>query len=518
MNRHLVTLICWSLGGLASLMAAEAPPPMRPGGFDAQNLPKVVAPLDVKRTPNGWPPLNPQDFSLWEDGAKTSSGDRIIKFRDSDLGLALIVALDASGSMNGRPMAAIQKGLAQLVSRKRPADRMAVMSFADDTKWETHWDTSDQGTQEAFKNLQTRGKFTRLYDAVEGAMAEFSHQADKDHDFPIRRCVLIISDGHDEGSKTTLAQLLKDVGASRVRIDTVGLAHSPVWFGSLRQLSKAGFGESQAAASTESLTDMLGHGIDLLLDMPAIELTAKNLSKDGDSHRLGLENKAAGLQLAELSVKLPDPIWRTKKALYGAAAVLAVLLVGIVLASRSRTPKRTHTPSPTILETPVPSQPPSPPPPRAATVAEPGSRVMRPISTTPSIRYSALAPQTVMVAKPARVPTVLAQNPTAAAAANVSLTALSGPYAGMRFPITEQEFWIGSAANNHLCMPADEGVSGNHACIRTEAPFRRLYDNGSLNNTWLNGRALGPEVAVIQPGDRIRLGASDFLLESNGDA
>jgi len=491
---------------------------MRAAGFDVQSLPKVVAPLDMKRTPNGWPALNAQDFLLWEDGARTASGDRIVKFRDSDLGLALIVALDASGSMNGRPMAAIQKGLAQLVSRKRPADRISVLSFADETKWETHWDTSEQGTQDAFRNLQTRGQFTRLYDAVEDALTEFSHQADKDRDFPIRHCLLIISDGHDEGSKTTLGQLLKHVAASRVRVDTVGLAHSPVWFGSLRQMSKAGFGESQAAASTETLTDMLGHGIDLLLDMPAVELTAKNLSKDGDSHRLGLENKAAGLQSAELLVKLPDPFWRTAKALYGAAAVLTVLIVGIFVGSRSRTPTRTNTPSPTILETPVPSPPPLPPPPRAATVAEPGSRVMRPISTTPSIRYSELAPQPATAVKPARVPTALVQNPTATAAASVSLTALSGPYAGMRFPITEQEFWIGSAANNHLCMPADEGVSGNHACIRTEPPFRRLYDNGSLNNTWVNGRALGQEVAVIQPGDRIRLGASDFLLETNGDA
>ena len=105
MNRHLVVLICWSLGGVASLMGAEAPPPMRAAGFDVQSLPKVVAPLDMKRTPNGWPALNAQDFLLWEDGARTASGDRIVKFRDSDLGLALIVALDASGSMNGRPMA-----------------------------------------------------------------------------------------------------------------------------------------------------------------------------------------------------------------------------------------------------------------------------------------------------------------------------------------------------------------------------------------------------------------------------
>jgi pSer/pThr/pTyr-binding forkhead associated (FHA) protein len=80
------------------------------------------------------------------------------------------------------------------------------------------------------------------------------------------------------------------------------------------------------------------------------------------------------------------------------------------------------------------------------------------------------------------------------------------------------EFWIGSAANNHLCLSADDGISGNHACIRTEQSFRRLYDNGSLNNTWLNGRAIGQEVALLQPGDRLRLGASDFLLEANGDA
>jgi pSer/pThr/pTyr-binding forkhead associated (FHA) protein len=100
----------------------------------------------------------------------------------------------------------------------------------------------------------------------------------------------------------------------------------------------------------------------------------------------------------------------------------------------------------------------------------------------------------------------------------IGLTATTGPYTGQTFPITEQEFWIGSAANNHLCLAADQGVSGNHACIRTEESFRRLYDNESLNNTWLNGRPVGREIAIIQPGDHIRLGASDFLVETNADA
>ena len=133
----------------------------------------------------------------------------------------------------------------------------------------------------------------------------------------------------------------------------------------------------------------------------------------------------------------------------------------------------------------------------------------------PVISYADAVLQPKTVAKPARVPTELAPHP-ARLAAKVGLIAIAGPYAGQTFPVDEQEFWIGSAANNHLRLPADESVSGNHVCIRTEQQFYRVYDNESLNNTWLNGRAVGKEIALIKPGDRLRVGASEFLVKANG--
>jgi pSer/pThr/pTyr-binding forkhead associated (FHA) protein len=93
-----------------------------------------------------------------------------------------------------------------------------------------------------------------------------------------------------------------------------------------------------------------------------------------------------------------------------------------------------------------------------------------------------------------------------------TLAGASGPYAGQRFSISTQEFWIGSSPNNHLCLNADPGVSGNHACIRREDRFIRIYDNGSLNNTIVNGRPIGKEVVLLQVGDRIRFGQSEFIL------
>jgi Mg-chelatase subunit ChlD len=521
LNHYWTTFACIALAAYRPAAAAE-PAHFRAACFDTHKLPKVVVPLDVKRTQSGWPVLNADGFHLVEDRGKTSAADRIGKFRDSNMGLALIVALDASGSMKGRPMAAIQKGLAQLVSRKRPEDRVEVLSFADDTRWETRWDTSDQATQDAFRNLQTRGNLTRLYDAVEDANNEFARQAGKDEAFPLRRCILIISDGHDEGSQIKLTQLLNDIGTSRVRLDAVGLAHSPLWLGSLRQLARAGFGEFQPASSPEDLTNLLGQGIDSLLDMPTLEFQAEHLRADGETHQVGIEYGATAVR-DQVSLRLPEPFWRTKRALYFAAGGLALLIICVSLVWRLRSPKAASQPSPAPLSQPLASPPPVPPPLRAATVAEPGSRVMRPAQTVaPFIGYAEPSytnppPQARTSVNPARVPTALAPYP-ATASARLSLTAIAGPCAGQTFPITEQEFWIGSAANNHLCMGGDESVSGNHVCLRTEQSIHRLYDNGSLNNTWVNGRAIGREVTVIQPGDRIRVGASDFVVEANGDA
>jgi Mg-chelatase subunit ChlD len=501
---------------LFALNAAAAPgdPAFRLVGFDAASVPKVTAILDTRTGAAGSPPVSASDFVLLEDGIATTPAVRTQKFRDTGLGLALIVAIDVSPSMEGRPLNAIRKGLAQLVSRKRDQDRITVLSFADNVRWETRWDASATAMQDAFRGLRARGNSTRLYDAVGQAMDELAAESKQDPGFPSRMCILVLSDGHDEGSRATLGQVAGRLRGSRVRLDAVGLAHSPFWLSNLQTLASAGFGGFRAASTPESLTNLLGQGIDALLDMPAYEFKTEHAFGDGRSHLLGVEYLPEHWR-DQVAVKLPKRPWFEQQRWLLAIGIAALLLLAAALYFGLRTRAK-----PAVPVAHVPSQPPPAPAPvhrRTETVAESAldrPAIARPASFPTAAETFAAAPPADFAAppKPARVGTVLAPQASAVSASS-ALIVEAGPYAGHRFALSTGDFWIGSSPNNQLCLSADAAVSGNHACIRREERFYRLYDNDSLNNTLINGRAIGREVVLLQNGDRIRIGQSELRLE-----
>jgi hypothetical protein len=474
----------------------------------------------VYRVDSLYPALRPEDFLLFEGNRKQSAETQLQQFRDTGLGLALIVALDASGSMKGRPLAAIQKGLLHLVERKRQQDKVAVLSFADDNRWEAKWDASDNDLKNSFQNLRGRGHLTRLYDAMEFAIDEFARASSERAGFPLRRCILVVSDGHDEGSRATLGQLQAKIKASRVRLDSVGLANTTLWFGSLRQVSQAAFGEFRAARSPDGLEAILGSGIDGLLDMPVVKFKDEKLTADGQTHELAVEYTPSATRDA-FQVKFPKAVLFTTKLWYEAAAaagaVIILLAAWFIFAAKRKKPStRPIEPMKAEAVAPAPAERPTKPSGtvnRPATITESNPTFTNLTSGLEPVIQYAQATNSGVAAKPARQPTTLAPQEQTRAS-KVELLAISGPYAGQGFEIKVQEFWIGSASNNHLCLSADPSVSGNHACIRTEQPFFRLFDNGSLNKTWVNGRAIDEEAALIRLGDHIQIGQSEFRIEA----
>ena len=63
----------------------------------------------------------------------------------------------------------------------------------------------------------------------------------------------------------------------------------------------------------------------------------------------------------------------------------------------------------------------------------------------------------------------------------------------------------------------DDKVSRAHACIRFSDGQFFLKDLGSRNGVWLNGQKIDSDVPV-QPGDRIQIGATVFVLEQESPA
>ena len=186
------------------------------------------------------------------------------------------------------------------------------------------------------------------------------------------------------------------------------------------------------------------------------------------------------------------------------AAVAGLLL--LVAMRRRRVPVPVVSPSHAI---PLPessalrAQPPSPavaaPHPATQTVAELSGRAARSQPAPPRIPAAAptlLVPRDVATDKP------------------VVLAFTAGPYAGQRFSLSDANVWIGSNPNNQLVLSADPAVSGHHACITREGAFYRLYDNGSLNRTWVNGRSINSDPILLRTGDHIRIGGSECTFAS----
>lgn len=517
-------------GAVACLLAAGPEPGYRLVSLDVTAFPDVTAVLDIRADETGNQRLAFGDFRIREDGSKDSTlATGTKKFGDTAYGIGLVVLLDVSPSMKGRPMAAVQKGLSGLVSRKRNQDRIAMLSFANDLRWETRWGASADAVQNALKRLETRGNGTRLYDAIDAALNEFAAEAKRDSAFPARHSILVISDGFDEGSKASLAGVTKRLRESRVRLDAVGLEQTPdlldviltalelqdraAGFRTLRGLAQAGFGGFRAAATPDSLSRAIEQGMDALLDADVLQFANTTLPRDGESHRVVVENIPSGWRDG-LYIKMPDPLWKDKLPwLIGGGCGALVLIIAIVMVVRKRS-RPAPAPQPQVVAA-------APALPQPAPKPQPSGRVrlepIQPVNSgstlaPPSIRRIATDLETPVEPPRPQVRAATDLAPSTHKPAPGALSASAGPYAGRQFRVSADEFWIGSADNNHLCLGADSSVSGNHACIRREANVLRLYDNGSLNGTWINGQPVGQGVAVLKPGDRIRVGQSEFTL------
>src|ERR1700704_6199513 len=91
---------------------------------------------------------------------------------------------------------------------------------------------------------------------------------------------------------------------------------------------------------------------------------------------------------------------------------------------------------------------------------------------------------------------------------NPRIIALSGPFKGSEFLITEVVLSVGRAPDNTIVLD-DELVSKHHFRIWLKDGNAYLKDGDTRNGTWINGEAHSER--FLEPGDRIKCGSTTFL-------
>src|ERR1022692_3361332 len=95
------------------------------------------------------------------------------------------------------------------------------------------------------------------------------------------------------------------------------------------------------------------------------------------------------------------------------------------------------------------------------------------------------------------------------------LIVVSGPLKGTVRPLNGGPLSLGRDSTNQLSLE-DRAVSRKHCTVRQIAGGEfEIADLDSHNGTWVNGAAITH--SLLQHGDRIRVGSSEFVFRSRAE-
>lgn len=165
-------------------------------------------------------------------GSLTGSGQR----------LQVVLVIDTSGSMQGGAMRAAVSAASAFIEEMPQQVEVGVVSFSDRPKVLARPSGDHARAEQAVRGLVATGE-TAMYDAVSVASTLFAADAQKN--------IVLLSDGGDTVSETTLTKAVQGAQRQQAAIFSVGLKGSEADVPALKRLAAGTDGRYSPAATAE---------------------------------------------------------------------------------------------------------------------------------------------------------------------------------------------------------------------------------------------------------------------------
>jgi tight adherence protein B len=303
----------------ALALAGQASADVRVAGVDTSGYPEVrvtvVAPLGSARP------------SVTENGAP------VVGAQSANLGRAksIVLAVDRSNSMQGRPLADAAAAARAFVAAKVAGDRVEVIAFGHQALALTRFSSSTADAGAALRQLSVDpASGTALWDAVVLAGYRLAQEEQPGH------AIIVVTDGHDVSSTASFADAVAAAHRARAAVYAIAIAGSDFRPGPLRELATQTGGSYLRASSSSQLAALYasigrtlartwqvryptaarpGDRLRVTVSVPGAGSAAKTVAVDGTS----------GVPAAAASQLLPRSAWSS-----GLAPVLVALAVGLL--------------------------------------------------------------------------------------------------------------------------------------------------------------------------------------------
>ena len=202
------------LAAAAPLLVAQEAPESEPGfrfrsGVELINVSVTVTDPAGRFVPG----LRQEDFTVYEDDVPQA----ISHFSNARVPVSLGIVLDTSGSMAGekfgRAQAALDRFLYDLLGSE---DEVFLYQFNNAPMLEQAWTTDRGRVSRALRRIVPRGG-TAMYDAVAEAIPLAERGQHR------KKALVVISDGNDTSSDTTLDELRERIRRSELLVYAIGI-------------------------------------------------------------------------------------------------------------------------------------------------------------------------------------------------------------------------------------------------------------------------------------------------------
>jgi VWFA-related protein len=206
--RPLIALLL-ATAGVASIAAQDQDGFRFRSGVELINVTATVTD-DNSRFVSG---LRKEDFTVYEDGQR----QEVTHFSNERVPVSLGIALDASGSMTPDKMSAARSAIDRLVyDLLGKDDELFFMEFANRPYISQGWTADRRAISRAVSDVNPSGG-TAMYDAVADALPLTEKGQNR------KKALLVISDGNDTNSSTSVSELRQMIRESEVLVYALGV-------------------------------------------------------------------------------------------------------------------------------------------------------------------------------------------------------------------------------------------------------------------------------------------------------
>jgi len=151
-------------------------------------------------------------FQVYENGVQ----QQVKLFKREDIPVSMGLIIDNSGSIRDKRQKVAAAAVA-LVKDSNKDDEVFVVNFNDDAYLDCEFTNSIEKMDQALSKIDSRGG-TAMRDAIRTSIDHMKEKAKKD-----KKVLLVVTDGNDNASGTSLENLVKTAQQAEVIIYSIGL-------------------------------------------------------------------------------------------------------------------------------------------------------------------------------------------------------------------------------------------------------------------------------------------------------